>query len=86
MEWISVKERLPEFNKYVLIIQYGEKMKFFQTPCIGYLEAVDNDGNRFKSYGEYNTNLIYDASFWMELPEPPDMKHHNTKLTPEMIY
>ena len=62
MEWISVKDRLPEKEGYVLII-YGKHLPFIAMYC---------DGD-FYSEGEiWNpTHEIWHPTHWMPLPDPP---------------
>ena len=74
MEWISIKDRLPEDdnNRLKRILAYG-------TPtCCGNCEAIPQIQfcvyNRSKqeegfTYGEYSCGL--DATHWMPLPDFP---------------
>ena len=57
MEWISVKERLPETGEFVLVFSNAKYNK-----CYG----IDRHVN-----GEFY-NLGSDATHWMYLPLPPN--------------
>jgi hypothetical protein len=67
MNWISVKDGLPEMNQKVIICQKKKRH-------IGFAEY---NGERFESPG-FTTDGIHirvaywaDVIFWMPLPEPP---------------
>lgn len=57
MNWISVEERLPSDDEYVLVHSInGTEIGLF-----------------FHSYfTDFNDNAIYDITHWMPLPEPPE--------------
>lgn len=62
MEWISVKDNLPEDKKYVLL--YGSK--YCDEVCLGRLI----DGKWFEiEFGEIRTQE--NITHWMPLPTPP---------------
>jgi len=74
MEWISVKDRLPENGSQVLaIIPKSDEIGFFNPFSCNY--DIDNGGfcdlwaieieDRF--YCRFNTKVTH----WMPLPEPP---------------
>ena len=66
MEWISVKERLPEYDTDVLLWGAGWKRVYF-----GYWRHSDEWIGRYsaeESEGLPNT----DPTHWMPLPEPPN--------------
>ena len=63
MEWISVKDRLPEQYERVIVARVYEKGKPLQVEQ-GMLTA----GGWWKVYG---TN-VKKVSYWMPLPEPPE--------------
>lgn len=56
MEWIRVKDRLPEYNTY--FIGYSKNSK--------YMDIVGYVGITWDELNYYN-----DFSHWMPLPEPP---------------
>lgn len=66
MNWISVKDQLPE--KYELVLVYGQLRYFPQEPkgC----EVARLEENEFEVVGEYPI----DVTNWMPLPEPPKEK------------
>ena len=76
MEWISVKDRLPEKSGEVVImtlsiitgkvltitnVAYSAKWKAFN--------AYDEDSKDFVQKTEIH------ADYWMPMPEPPEVKH-----------
>lgn len=63
MNWISVKDRLPDDDGEVLAVSFGEVLiaNYFNG-WFRYIE--DEDGNLIP------TDDI-DVSYWMPLPEPP---------------
>ena len=60
-EWISVSDRLPERDKYVLVFVKGayDDGEEFQ-----YISSDYHNGVRFDQYSELVTH-------WMPMPEPP---------------
>lgn len=56
-QWISVNDRLPEADQYVLTI---DKLGFY------YIDCVLNTGE-----WEENTSRINPVTHWIPLPEPP---------------
>lgn len=67
MEWISVKDRLPENEYEKRYLAYGTPIcgNHDPKPVIEFCAYSDNEF----IFGEYSCGL--DASHWMELPEPP---------------
>ncbi len=68
MEWISVKDRLPEHGQDVIV--YGP------DGVVAYVTYMANDnllytGFYFDVGGEYIT-LLKGITHWMPLPEPPN--------------
>lgn len=55
--WISVKDRLPDPNNFVLTI---DKLGFF------YMDSVNKNGKWDEQDGGFNP-----VTHWMPLPEPP---------------
>ncbi len=74
MEWISVKDQLPEDGEYVLIYNFTDYPKGIQ--CAVFIKEFSDefgDLNRWQSqdggtfvYSEWN-----EVTHWMHLPEPP---------------
>lgn len=63
MEWISVKDRLPDTDDYFLIVDYH-----------GNVEMAWFDLYRTKKFQQYDHNVYpfeIHANYWMPLPEPP---------------
>lgn len=70
MEWISVKDRLPELQLSVLL--YKESVGGYKWFEVGYLNSYTTSVNRI--YPEWVVNGKYgesEYSHWMPLPEPP---------------
>jgi hypothetical protein len=68
MEWISVKDRLPEDNEVVLL--YYENDFLGTEYFVGHIQIKYSDGEtRFK---ECNGNLVYNipATHWAYLEKP----------------
>ena len=63
MEWISVKDRLPEFSKEILFYCSSEKMNKFR------LGAFYRHSHKFISDGD--KYYKHEVSHWMS-PEPPN--------------
>ena len=62
MEWIGVKDRLPEYHIDVLVFDGGEYI-------VAALNTKDSEGRPLF----YNRFYGYIASpYWMPLPEPPE--------------
>lgn len=64
-QWVSVKDRLPEEQKEVLIYlpEYDsvEMASLFTIPSINLREWVQNE----------DAYMLDEVSYWMPLPEPP---------------
>jgi hypothetical protein len=65
-EWISVSERLPEKDKYVIVFteEHGES----GIHCA----AADEDGVWYPAHGD--GWMFPTVTHWMPLPEPPEVK------------
>ena len=65
-QWVSVKDRLPEEQKEVLIYlpEYGsvETAAFFEIPSLNLKEWAQNE----------DAYMFDEVSHWMPLPEPPE--------------
>ncbi len=61
-EWISVKDRLPEFNgRYLTCDEYGNIHIFFHGPSFAEIPFGIKECNP----------RYYPPTHWMPLPEPP---------------
>lgn len=56
--WVPVEERLPEYNKTVLVCQRG-----------GAIDVAWHDGNRWRT-GFSHADWLRDVVAWRPLPEP----------------
>ena len=71
MEWISVKDRLPEFNKEVLMYSPDD---YFDCGNGYIVTGMVVDANTYRGRGENDIKLygVPDGcTHWMPLPEPP---------------
>lgn len=68
-QWVSVKDRLPEEQKEVLIYlpEYDsvEMASLFTIPSMNLREWVQNE----------DAYMLDEVSYWMPLPEPPDKRY-----------
>lgn len=62
-EWISVKERLPEYGQPVLVARPGRAGE------VKVEQGSRNVGGRWKVYG----SLVKRATHWLPIPEPPKL-------------
>lgn len=66
--WISVKDRLPEYNKGVLVYSETYGVLYY------YLRALDNlwvqDG-----IDTVSDSVLQDITHWQNLPEPPKQEN-----------
>lgn len=60
-EWISVEDRLPTIDEFVLLLVYWPKTS---SHAIGYLHI---DGNY-----RIGRHIIEDVTHWQPLPPPPE--------------
>lgn len=65
-EWISVKERLPENLQSVLVLRKDGGIFIWM-----YSKESPTDDVWIDDY--FNVFSIYDSTYWMPLPEPPEM-------------
>ena len=72
MEWISVEDKMPTFNKEVLTYTPNLYLQIYVDAYDGYYGEDDNEwieGWRWR--GDVGENKI---THWMPLPEPPKEK------------
>jgi Protein of unknown function (DUF551) len=62
MEWISIKDRLPENQSTVLIYGNGYDVQYFE----------DNGFYDFEIDYEFSVNKTENVTHWMPLPIPPE--------------
>ena len=69
MDWISIKDRLPDYQ--VALLVYRPQWK--GRPIIeAYFIHIDRMGNQFvHDMGEHDNHLFNGVTHWMPLPEPP---------------
>jgi len=73
MDWISIKDRLPEIDESVLVVRKFLGLKG-QVPPSTYVEIAYRTGrNWVADSDEYKIarNRHTDPLYWMPLPEPP---------------
>lgn len=72
MEWISVKKKLPEFDKQKVLIYTGGLVKLATFVKNYNTDKIDNFQNVFISEdGGFFGAMYIDNLVWAELPEPP---------------
>lgn len=79
MEWISVKDRLPELEENVLLFDYwksvsGEQMEDIR---VGYLRefVTRKSSSGLVTIEEWGgTEFAFNITHWMPLPKPPKNK------------
>lgn len=70
-EWISVKDRLPEYGQHCLLL-IPTSIPFM---VCGYVEETDFRFNDCSICDQYGDSIGYEAdciTHWMSLPEPPN--------------
>ena len=70
-EWISVKDKLPPYNRDVLVYRPNMAMKILVDNYVGYYGEDDDEWHEgWVKYGEdiHNNPLI---THWMPLPQSP---------------
>ena len=78
-QWVSVKDRLPEEQKEVLIYlpEYDsvEMASLFTIPSMNLREWVQNE----------DAYMLDEVSYWMPLPEPPkEVRDDGAHIKPEL--
>ena len=76
MEWISVKDRLPEDDQHVLVYHAEDfhiTVGYFESDYVQYY--IESDGSKFYTDDGWETEISWapkgDVTHWMPLPEPP---------------
>ena len=64
MEWINVKEKLPESGQVVLT--FDSRM-----PDVVFLNTFVNTSERGNHWIDREGYIVYSIRWWMPLPEPP---------------
>lgn len=74
-KWISVEDALPAPTKDVLMAFWKEDSDF-NNMAVGFLREADECMSMWSAYtdGGYYTDCDESPTFWMPLPEPPDMR------------
>lgn len=68
-DWISVEDKLPEFDEPVLLWSTG-----FTSAAYGRLDNVNKKGNAFKWVTFQAVDYTdYEITHWMSLPNPPEV-------------
>jgi hypothetical protein len=75
MEWIKVKDRLPEFGEEVLLACVGNRFGT-RSIYIGYLDNIRKSGPVFIEQTSDDDDLTDNnkITHWMPLPDLPDDK------------
>lgn len=68
MEWVSVKDRLPE--RTLRVIMFGS----FPDGPHDYCITMGVFGFSSKSWVELSGQIMHTVTHWMPLPNPPDME------------
>lgn len=72
MEWISVNDRLPDYNTHVLVYEPkydGGEIRIaslHKNPYDGKIEWLDSNCEYW--------GIEFNFTHWMPLPQPPDVK------------
>lgn len=71
MEWISVKDRLPENHDAWRLVRY---LIYSEKDGIALGNYKTNDGWYAESCSDWHRYQILNVTHWMPLPEPPQAK------------
>lgn len=72
MEWISVKDRLPEFDKRVLALDASKEVAILRLHSVTGRKTADGDSISTDWYEQTSYDTYYEnVTHWMPLPEPP---------------
>lgn len=66
MEWISVKDKLPPMNMFVLCINPKRSKRYFIGSYIGAKYA-----SGYAAFKHAEKDMAVGATHWMPLPDPP---------------
>lgn len=67
-EWISVKDRVPEIDKDVLVFDSNTKQCSVRYRLNEFYPDCDEENNK---YAWNDQGIINSVTHWMPLPEPP---------------
>jgi hypothetical protein len=75
-EWISVKDKLPELEQYVLLFDYWKSSegKEYKDMRVGYLDEYTTrktSEGLTHSLEWKGTEFAFNITHWMPLPQPP---------------
>lgn len=73
MDWISVKDRVPNPSTYVLALTAPGALSIGQNVIVAdYIHPKSEDHGVFViAYTNYDDKNIVPVTHWMQLPEPP---------------
>lgn len=70
MEWISVKDKLPREETYVLVCQKDINQSSYGPPRI-WIATYSNNRREEWDSGEWGDWRLKEVTHWMPLPETP---------------
>ena len=72
-KWISVEDRLPDYNKHVLLFMLGNPLWKPRPPLftVGYLKRVDSDGPHYNLNEGDSDEFTVKVTHWQPLPKLP---------------
>lgn len=79
MEWVSVKDKLPENDEDVLVYHLEDDhitVGYFESENVSYY--IQSDGSKFYTYSGWETEIPWaqkgEVTHWMPLPDKPKRK------------